>query len=142
MMNAKWVEPIEVVDHPYAGYWQRAGWTANAEVRTESRIDTVTPREAGRRGWVAGVAWAGIRGVAAVEVSIDGGRSWRRARLRTPLSPWAWTQWAYPWTPPQPGVYRITCRATDGTDHRQDVRTRPPHPSGASGLHRVTVDVT
>jgi DMSO/TMAO reductase YedYZ molybdopterin-dependent catalytic subunit len=141
MMNAKWLERIEVLDHPYAGYWQRAGWTANAEVRTESRIDAVTPREAGQGGWIAGVAWAGIRGVAAVEISTDGGRSWHRARLRTPLSPWAWTQWALAWTPPAAGRYEITCRATDGEGHTQDARSRPPHPSGASGYDRVAMTI-
>jgi DMSO/TMAO reductase YedYZ molybdopterin-dependent catalytic subunit len=141
MMNAKWVERIEVLDHPYVGYWQRAGWTADAQVRTQSRIDTITTRQTGRRGWIAGVAWAGIRGVAAVEVSTDGARSWRPARLRTPLSPWAWTQWALPWIPPARGRYEIVCRATDRDAHVQDARARPPHPSGATGYHRVEVVV-
>jgi DMSO/TMAO reductase YedYZ molybdopterin-dependent catalytic subunit len=141
MMNAKWLERIEVLDHPYLGYWQRAGWTANAEVRTASRIDTVTPREAGQRGWIAGVAWAGIRGVAAVEVSTDGGSSWHRAQLRAPLSPWAWTQWTLAWTPPAPGSYEIACRAIDGDGRTQDARARPPHPSGASGYHRIAMTI-
>jgi DMSO/TMAO reductase YedYZ molybdopterin-dependent catalytic subunit len=142
MMNPKWVQAIDVVDRTYRGYWQRQGWAQDAIVRTASRIDTPRSARAGEPTYIAGVAWAGIRGIAAVELSTDRGASWAHARLHQPLSPWAWTQWALAWTPPHPGRYDVTCRATDGGGHPQDSRVRPPHPSGASGLHRVTVDVT
>ena len=142
MMNPKWVQAIEVVDHAYRGYWQRQGWAQDAIVRTASRIDTPRAARVGQPTWIAGVAWAGVRGIASVEVSTDGGARWTPARLHQPLSPWAWTQWAVAWTPQRPGRHELTCRATDGSGHPQDTRVRPPHPSGASGLHRVTVDVS
>jgi DMSO/TMAO reductase YedYZ molybdopterin-dependent catalytic subunit len=99
MLNPKWVTSIELVDHAYRGYWAQHGWSATAVVRTESRIDTPHRARVGEPSWIAGVAWAGIRGIRAVQVSLDEGRSWQPARLHTPLSRWAWTQWAYRWTP-------------------------------------------
>lgn len=143
MMNAKWLERIELVDADYQGYWAERGWSDEGVVRTQSRIDTVAPApRTGERSWVAGVAWAGDRGISGVEVSIDDGRTWEPARLREPLSPLAWTQWAYAFTPGRPGTLAVTCRATDGQGRPQDAATRPPHPSGATGFHRLTVAVS
>ena len=142
VLNPKWITSIELVDHRYLGYWAKQGWSPTAIVRTQSRIDTPRHARAGTPTWIAGVAWAGVRGIRRVEVSTDGGHSWEQARLHAPLSPWAWTQWALRWTPPNPGRHTITCRATDGTGTLQDATHRPPHPSGASGYHRVEIAVT
>jgi DMSO/TMAO reductase YedYZ molybdopterin-dependent catalytic subunit len=142
MLNPKWVRSIELVDHPYRGYWAQQGWSPTAIVRTESRIDTPRHALAGEPTWIAGVAWAGTRGIRRVEVSTDGEATWEPARLHEPLSPWAWTQWAYCWTPPRRGTYAVTSRATDGTGAVQDARKRLPHPSGASGYHRVRISAS
>ncbi len=141
--NAKWIERIELVNRDHADYWTERGWSDSAIVRTSSRIDTVgEPDTRARRAtWIAGVAWAGARGISRVEVSLDGGRTWQAAELREPLSPLAWTQWAYRWTPAGRGNYRILCRATDGSGRLQDSVPRQPHPSGASGYHEVIADV-
>ena len=139
--NPKWIERIVVTDKHFEGYWQRQGWSDRALVRTESRIDTPAKATAAEPTWIAGIAWAGLRGIAAVEVSTDGGRSWERADLQRPLSPYAWTRWAHRWTPPRPGRHELVCRATDGDGQAQDSTQRPPHPSGASGYHRRTLDV-
>ncbi len=142
MMNAKWLQAIEVVRFDAKGYWARRGWSDVGTVRTGSRIDTAGSGRASESRWVAGVAWAGLRGISRVEVSLDGGKSWAAARLREPLSPVAWTQWAYRWTPPRPGPYRVLCRAADGDGRVQDAARRRPHPSGASGYHQVGVIVS
>jgi hypothetical protein len=131
-----------IADRRFEGYWQRQGWTDRALVRTESRIDTPETGTAGEPTWIAGIAWAGLRGIRSVEVSTDGGRSWERAELQRPLSPYAWTRWAYRWTPPGRGRYELACRARDGQGRLQDATSRPPHPSGASGYHRRALDVT
>jgi len=142
MKNPKWLPEIEVVSQDHQGYWEQRGWSEDATVRTESRIDTAgSDLRAGSQTWVAGVAWAGIRGISKVEVSTDSGRMWGPAILLPPLSPYAWTQWAFRWTPPRPGTYRVLCRATDGTEALQDAARRLPHPSGASGYHEVGVSV-
>lgn len=139
MLNAKWLQDIRLVRTDELGFWSRRGWSDDGIVRTESRIDTRADVNAGRSAWIAGVAWAGLRGIVRVEVSVDGGRSWADARLRRPLSPVAWTQWAHRWTPPRPGLYQVACRATDGSERRQEARRRRPHPSGASGYHRIAI---
>jgi DMSO/TMAO reductase YedYZ molybdopterin-dependent catalytic subunit len=141
MLNPKWVTSIELVDRPYLGYWAQQGWSPNAIVRTESRIDAPRDAHVGEPTWIAGVAWAGIRGIHAVQVSLDDGRSWQGARLHRPLSRWAWTQWAYGWTPGRAGRQRVLCRAIDGTRAVQDATRRPPHPSGASGYDHADIQV-
>lgn len=142
MLNPKWVTSIELVDRPYLGYWAQQGWSPTAIVRTESRIDTPRHAHVGEPTWIAGVAWAGIRGIHAVQVSLDDGRTWQPARLHRPISPWAWTQWAYGWTPGRGGRQRVLCRAIDGTRAVQDATRRPPHPSGASGYHHADIQVS
>src|SRR5215207_6561399 len=98
MKNVKWLERIEVVDYDYQGYWQRSdGWDNIAEIKTASRIDV--PQEltsAGPGGVVAGLAWAGDRGIRRVEVSLDGGATWVPATLRRQLASAAWRQWRLP----------------------------------------------
>jgi hypothetical protein len=38
-------------------------------------------------------------------------------------------------------VHPLTVRAVDGTGRPQDLDRRAPHPSGASGYHRIVVTV-
>lgn len=142
MMNAKWVERVTLVSGAPRGYWARRGWSRRGIVRTQSRIDT-SPGSArvGEPVWIAGVAWAGERGVGRVEVTVDGGRTWQEARLRRPLSAVAWSQWALRWTPERPGPHEIACRATDGTGRAQPARRSRPHPDGATGYDVASIDV-
>ena len=143
MMNCKWLQRIEAVSADRDGYWADRGWSDVATVRTQSRIDAVEPAgAAGRRSLVVGVAWAGDRGISRVEVSTDGGTSWTRATVRRPLGPLAWSQWAYEWTPSQPGLTRLLVRAADGTGELQTATEARPHPAGATGYHEVEVEVT
>jgi DMSO/TMAO reductase YedYZ molybdopterin-dependent catalytic subunit len=145
MKNVKWVESIEVVTGDYKGYWQERGWSDVALVRTQSRVDVAGDgfsAESGRDTWIAGVAWAGDRGVSEVEVTTDGGRTWSNALLQEPVAPAAWTRWAYRWTPRTPGEIEVACRATDGDGNVQTDDVTDPHPAGATGYHRVTVRVT
>src|ERR671922_973299 len=139
--NPKWIERILLTDERVEGYWQQQGWTDSAVVRTESRIDSPSAASAGEPTWIAGVAWAGLRGIDAVELSTDGGRTWHSAQLQRPLAPNAWARWAYRWTPPRPGRYQLACRAVDGQGRLQDSTRRPPHPSGASGYHERSLEV-
>lgn len=144
MKNVKWVESIEVVARDYKGYWMERGWSDLALVRTQSRIDVAGDSDAAVAGdatWIAGVAWAGDRGVDKVEVSTDGGRTWHDAQLKEPISPLTWRQWAYRWTPEEPGTTSVVCRATDGLGEVQTKRLAAPHPAGATGYHLREVTV-
>jgi len=139
MKNVKWLERIEVVDYDYQGYWQRSdGWDNIAEIKTASRIDV--PRElTALSGVVAGLAWAGDRGIRGVEVSLDGGATWVPATLRRELARAAWRQWRLPLPAGAQGRRSLEVRAVDGRGDLQTARQAPPHPSGASGYHQVDV---
>jgi DMSO/TMAO reductase YedYZ molybdopterin-dependent catalytic subunit len=145
MKNVKWLESIELVESDFEGYWQERGWSDDATVRTQSRIDVAGEDGSARRGeatWIAGVAWAGDRGINRVEVSTDGGTTWSEAQVREPISKYTWSQWAYRWTPSQDGDAVVMCRATDGSGTTQTDDIAPPHPAGATGYHRASVRVS
>ncbi|MFP5297883.1 MAG: molybdopterin-dependent oxidoreductase [Actinomycetota bacterium] len=144
MKNVKWLREIEVVDHDYRGYWMQRGWSDEAIVRTQSRIDVAGDERRAKVGvptWIAGVAWAGGRGIAKVEVSLDGGRTWAEAMLKDPIGPHSWRQWAFRWEPDRRGTFDVACRATDGEGAVQTSEEAPPHPAGATGWHHVSVKV-
>ena len=66
-----------------------------------------------------GVAFSGERGVQGVEVSLDGGESWRRATLSGPdLGPNAWRSFQFT-AQLSPGAHSIVSRATDREGEQQ-----------------------
>ncbi|MGH2754428.1 MAG: molybdopterin-dependent oxidoreductase, partial [Actinomycetota bacterium] len=145
MKNVKWLREIEVVDKDYQGYWMQRGWSDEAVIHTGSRIDVAgNDRRAsvGEATWIAGVAWAGGRGISKVELSTDDGQTWDEAMLKEPISRYSWTLWAYRWTPERDGTAMVVCRATDGDGEVQTSLTAPPHPAGSTGLHRLGVRVS
>ena len=143
MKNVKWLIGIEVVARDYKGYWMKRGWSDRAVVKTQSRIDVAGSGalRVGEETWIAGVAWAGDRGVGSVEVSTDGGDTWAAAELKEGLADDSWRLWAYRWTPETTGPTSIVCRAIDGNGDVQQAERTPPHPNGAGGYHSVDVEV-
>lgn len=138
----KWLTEIELATDDFDAYWVPRGWAKEGPIKIASRIDVPSPNatlEAGRMA-VAGVAWAPLAGVAAVEVSIDDGR-WVEARLADELNGSTWRQWVYEWDAPEPGPHTIAVRAIDAQGTVQPAERRPPRPDGATGHHRVTVQV-
>lgn len=141
MKNVKWLTSITAVDHHYRGYWEVRGWDDVARVKTESRIDAPASADSVHLpAKLAGVAWAGDRGIVKVEVSDDGGSTWRPAVLKRELSPVAWRLWAADISPGN-GARRVLVRATDGTGEVQTSEPADPHPNGASGYDFVTFQV-
>lgn len=143
MMNAKWITEIEVTDRVYLGYWQERGWSNDAQIKTTSIIYYPAP-QAQINGPlpIAGVAFAGDRGISKVEVSTDGGETWNSATLKEPRSPYSWVLWAYEWTPSTQGRHRLLSRATDGNGQLQDAAPRSSYPDGATGYHEIEVIVS
>jgi DMSO/TMAO reductase YedYZ molybdopterin-dependent catalytic subunit len=142
MMNAKWLTEIEVTDQVYLGYWQERGWSNDARIKTTSIIYYPTPGvQVNGSTPIAGVAFAGDRGISKVEVSVDGGNEWNVATLKPSRSPYSWVLWAYEWTPTTAGTAKIVVRATDGKGQLQDPTATDPFPDGASGYSSVQVTV-
>ncbi len=144
MKNVKWLTKVELVNTDYQGYWQHRGWSDSAIINTMSRIDYPTQQESLTSGSpvkVGGVAFAGSRGIAKVELSFDGGKTWDETKLQKPLSPLSWVIWTYQWTPAASGKASLTVRATDGTGVTQTDKQNPPLPDGSTGYDQVQVKV-
>ena len=153
MMNPKWITEIELVDKVYEGYWQKKGWANNARYNTHSFI--VIPGSApvrkifrnlgvfnvitGEKIPIAGVAFAGDRGISKVEVSSDGGAIWKEAKIKDPLSPYTWVLWTTELEVTAKSKYKVVVRATDKTGKIQTGEVREPFPSGAKGYHIVNL---
>jgi hypothetical protein len=122
-------------------YWVSRGWSAQAPVKTATRIDVPAPGSALAAGpvAVAGVAWAQHRGIEAVEVRVDDG-AWQPARLAAVPGVDTWRQWVYRWDA-TPGRHTLWARAVDGTGDVQTGQVSPPEPDGATGWPSATVTV-
>jgi DMSO/TMAO reductase YedYZ molybdopterin-dependent catalytic subunit len=139
--SVKWLRELMVLTTSPEGYWEQRGWDGDGTMRTQSRFDVPLDHSQVHSPFVAaGIAWAGVRGISRVEVSTDSGRSWKVADLERAADGSSWRRWKLKVTL-APGVYPLTVRATDATGQLQDALERPPHPSGASGYHRVVVTV-
>jgi DMSO/TMAO reductase YedYZ molybdopterin-dependent catalytic subunit len=139
----KWITDIKVTT--FAGeyaYWAQRGWSQQAPIKTESRIDVPslanTNLRAGTRQ-IAGVAWAQHKGIDAVEVRVDGG-PWQQARLGAVPGIDTWRQWVLDWDATT-GNHTIEARATDATGYTQTAAQAPPEPNGATGYPAITVTV-
>jgi DMSO/TMAO reductase YedYZ molybdopterin-dependent catalytic subunit len=136
----KWLKEIEVTTFAaFDHYWARREWSAQAPIKTQSRIDTPGPldRVEVGQGIIAGVAWAQTRGISRVEVRIDDG-PWQEAELAAQVADTTWRQWRLSWEP-APGRHTITCRATDSTGAVQVEARATPMPDGATGWHSIVV---
>lgn len=142
MMNAKWITEIEAVDSVYLGYWQERGWTNDARIKTASIIYYPQANtQVNGSSPIAGVAFAGDRGISKVEVSTDGGNTWNDATLKPPKSAYSWILWAFDWKPTAKGSHTILARATDGKGQLQDPTATQPFPEGATGYNSIDVTV-
>ena len=140
MKGPKWLTAIELIDQPYAGYWEQRGWSKEAIIKTMSRIDApgaAPSRDAAGVVQLAGIAFAGDRGVSRVELRIGPGDQWVDATLDPAFAELAWQFWRYDWRPEGAGTYEVAVRATDGSGEVQTARVAPTLPDGASGYDGV-----
>ncbi len=144
MKNPKWLTVVRPMDHPITGYWEGFGWSDQAIVNTTSRIDYPLNTQvltAGELVPVRGVAYAGDRGISKVEISLNGGATWRPVTVHPAASRFAWSIWTFPWVPAR-GDYTLMVQATDGQGNMQvSFRSRGTFPNGATGLANVLITV-
>jgi DMSO/TMAO reductase YedYZ molybdopterin-dependent catalytic subunit len=139
----KWITDIKVTTFAAEqAYWVQRGWSQQAPIKTESRIDVPSFNTAVRAGRtpVAGVAWAQHKGIDAVEVRVDHG-PWHTARLAAVPGIDTWRQWVWEWQATR-GNHVIEARATDATGYTQTAVQAPPEPNGATGYPSITVSVS
>ena len=136
MTSVKWLRRITVVAEPFTGYQNAAAYRFRQDpdepgtpvTRMEPRSLMVPPGIPDfltRRRFVGpgpvrleGRAWSGWGPIERVEVSVDGGATWRAAELGEPPGPAAWTPWSIDWEAP-PGEYELCARAHDATGRSQ-----------------------
>ena len=139
----KWITQLEVTRFDeFEAYWTSRGWSAQATVKTQSRIEIPRPYRDAFAGKteLAGMAWATHRGISKVEVLIDD------VPYAAELAPWdnpdTWRQWRLPGWNATKGNHTIAVRATDGLGEVQSAKRARPDPDGASGYHTVVLPVT
>jgi DMSO/TMAO reductase YedYZ molybdopterin-dependent catalytic subunit len=138
----KWVTDIEVTTFASAtSYWAQRGWSVQAPIKTESRIDVPSSGSSVSAGrlTVAGIAWAQHKGVDAVEVRVDNG-AWNVATLASVPGIDTWRQWRWEWDATS-GSHVIEARATDTTGYTQTAAQAPVEPNGATGYPSINVTV-
>ncbi len=136
-INVKWLTEIEVRDEDTTGYWELRGWHGTGPVETVAKL-WQTNYLGGGRYEVAGHAYAGTRGIEAVEVSTDGGDSWTAAELSEPLpGDDVWRQWRHEYG--AGGRHEVIVRARDGDGNLQIPEKDGPKPDGATGWVSETV---
>jgi DMSO/TMAO reductase YedYZ molybdopterin-dependent catalytic subunit len=133
MDSVKWLTRIEVLDQPFKGYFQDVKYVSlgtNGASRPLTSIQVnskfLRPSEGeevrSKTYRVEGVAWAGERKIARVEVRVGGG-AWQPANLSVSPAAMIWTPWSYEWHVPGPGRYALEVRATDdGGGSQPEVR--------------------
>ncbi|QCC46447.1 molybdopterin-dependent oxidoreductase [Halobellus limi] len=143
MKMTKWITRIEVSTADHEAYWESRGWDEEAVVNTMSYVRGA--ERDGDRVTVGGVAFGGletgVEEIAAVEVSVDGGDSWREAELEAPIAPHAWRRWRHAFDAPDRSEFEVVVRAITREGEVQTEERSSPRPSGATGWHRRSIRV-
>ncbi|HEY2603491.1 MAG TPA: sulfite oxidase [Thermoleophilaceae bacterium] len=129
--SIKWLGQIEVSTQPLFSPWNTTQYKlvgpsyANQPPLTTQAVKSAfelpwnASLAAGRRHELSGRSWSGKAPIRRVEVSTDGGATWRKARLSGPNLPTAWVRWDFPWQPTRSGSYTLQARATDRAGRTQ-----------------------
>jgi DMSO/TMAO reductase YedYZ molybdopterin-dependent catalytic subunit len=128
--STKWLIGLELIDHRFDGYWNADNYLLYDESGAATGPVTLMPvksliatpvtgdRISAGPQIIAGYAWSGHGGIARVEISIDGGESWREARIVAEAGPHSWVRFEHDWDP-APGEARLQSRATDAAGNIQ-----------------------
>jgi DMSO/TMAO reductase YedYZ molybdopterin-dependent catalytic subunit len=137
MSSIKWLQRIIVIDQAFTGYYQTmdyAYWRrrediaertplsdlqVKAQIAKPSQSETI-PANSNVR--VQGAAWTSNGEITTVELSTDGGATWKEAKLLGDSKPNAWRLWEFIWqTPVAAGTQTLIARATDSVGRTQPV---------------------
>ncbi len=142
----KWLQHIEVLDHEADGFWMKTAY--RHPTRPVAPGTAVSPADmvpvtdlnvksviASPSGWakpgtvrVQGTAWSNGSPVAKVDVSTDGGKTWKAASLGGRATRYGWRLWQLDWKPAE-GEYKLISRATNAAGQTQPM-SQAWNPSG------------
>jgi DMSO/TMAO reductase YedYZ molybdopterin-dependent catalytic subunit len=142
MKSAKWAVALRALRRDFLDWYGQRNWSKDAIVKTLTRIDVPAPHATLPPGpqRIAGIAYAGDRGVAKVEFSADGGQSWQTAEfLEAATGRDVWVRWQGTFNMPSSGDVTLVARATDRTGALQIEAFSLPQPDGGTGWHTTEV---
>lgn len=132
-INVKWLRRLKVGNAPFMTRWETAKYTDlmpdgtayqfTLVMEAKSVITRPSGREHIRPGFheIRGLAWSGRGRIVRVEVTVDGGRSWRTAELQEPVLSKCHTRFRLPWRwNGEESVLQSRC--IDDTGYRQPSR--------------------
>jgi DMSO/TMAO reductase YedYZ molybdopterin-dependent catalytic subunit len=137
--GTKWLSDMEITTFSARrGYWYQRGWSEQAPIKTESRIDRPRAGSSVPAGTFtcAGIAWSQPTGIEAVEVRVDGG-PWQTAQLSTEVNGRTWRMWRTD-VDLAPGHHTVQTRAANHDGAVQTDAIADPIPNGASGWPATT----
>ncbi|PKK35160.1 molybdopterin containing oxidoreductase [Siphonobacter sp. SORGH_AS_0500] len=90
-----------------------------------------------------GHAWAGDLEVKQLEISIDFGATWQKAKLQAPKNRLAWQHWTVEVQFPKKGYYEVWAKATDSKGVSQPMVMPQWNPEGYinNSCHRIAIKV-
>jgi DMSO/TMAO reductase YedYZ molybdopterin-dependent catalytic subunit len=161
----KHLTEIRIEPKPFDGFWMKSAYrlptgafpgarfasqeTPETTPITEILINSMVTSHAdgarlarGQPAELAGWAWDGGSGIKGVEISMDGGQSWRVATLENDLGRFAWRRFRYALDTSAPGALAVAVRATGRNGARQPEQLTP-NPSGYHHniVQRLTLQV-
>jgi DMSO/TMAO reductase YedYZ molybdopterin-dependent catalytic subunit len=142
MKNPKWLAMIRALPRDFLGWYEQRNWNKDGFVKTMARIDVPGDGSLLAAGpqRVAGIAYAGTRGIDLVEFSANGGLTWTEAGLlEPPPGKDAMVRWEGSFRLDGGDNVTLVVRATDGEGEVQTSQFTLPQPDGASGRHFVVV---
>jgi DMSO/TMAO reductase YedYZ molybdopterin-dependent catalytic subunit len=154
----KMLSDIEVLDQPDENFWMKTAYTIpdtpHANIKPGETgvklvpISRMVPRsfitnrragdalQAGVPATVRGIAFGGDTGVARVDFSPDGGRSWQEATLGQDEGKYSFRQWQMQFTPTAKGDQALLARCTSASGE-----TQPDTPNwNPSGFMRNVIE--
>lgn len=149
---------IEVHTKPFDGFWMKNAYlvpkgVSNGDESPDSiatdlepisvmdvRSIFVSPEpntviKAGVQADIQGLAFDGGFGIAKVELSQDGGKTWSPAKLDPDLGKYSWRRWRYHFTPAEKGSFKLLVKATNVRGE-----TQPMHQWNHSGYMRNEIE--
>jgi sulfane dehydrogenase subunit SoxC len=108
-INVKWLRRLKLGAVPFMTRWETSKYT---DLMPDGRAyqfsfvmeakSVITSPSGGQQihpGFqeIRGLAWSGRGRVAGVDISVDGGRTWQRAKLQDPVLPKCHTRFSFPW---------------------------------------------
>ncbi|MBM3108869.1 molybdopterin-dependent oxidoreductase [Pseudomonas sp. V1] len=140
----KHLSEIEVLDHTYDGFFMAKGYrvpdndclciapgTTAAQTKPISKMPVRSFITSVKQGDVLpldtpvvlkGIAFDGGDGINTVQLSVDGGKSWREAQLGQDLGRFSFREWTLPVTFAHKGATQLMVRATNRAGEMQPLR--------------------